>query len=59
MNWLRPLTLELHIAYLRWALSEMHPMHPDVPGNVMQLRHLLAERDSAPPSILRRTYEWL
>jgi hypothetical protein len=59
MKAIRPLTLELHIFYLRWALSEMHPMHPDVPRNVLRLRGLLAERDNLPPNVIRRVYAWL
>lgn len=47
MNWLRPLLIELRLAYLRWALREIDPMHPDLPGIVAEIRQLEAER-SAP-----------
>lgn len=58
MNPLRPLFREASIAYYRWALREIHPLHADVPHIVHQLRHLLNERH-ARPCILRRTLEWL
>ncbi len=59
MNWLRPLTIEWQIFYTRWALSEIPPLHEDVPMLVTRLRNLRAERECAPPSVLRRTYNWL
>ena len=54
----RPLIREASIAYYRWALAEIHPMHPDVPHIVHRLRDLLAERHAA-PCYLRRAVEWL
>jgi hypothetical protein len=49
---------EASIVYLRWALKEIHPMHPDVPRIVLTLRDLLAER-YARPCYLRRVLRWL
>lgn len=34
----------LCIAGLRWALSEIHPCHPDVPYIVRRLHHLRSTR---------------
>lgn len=58
MKPLRPLVREASIAYYRWALAEINPMHPDLPRIVHRLRDLLAER-YARPCYLRRIYEWL
>jgi hypothetical protein len=55
---IRPLLREAHIFYLRWALAEIHPMHPDVPGIVLKLRALLNERH-ATDCYLRRVIQWL
>lgn len=55
---LRPLVREFHIAYLRWALSEICPMHQDVPAIVLKLRALLHER-YARTCYLRATWSWL
>jgi hypothetical protein len=44
MTWLRPFIREARIAYYRWALAEMPPLHPDVPYVVHRLRSLLDER---------------
>lgn len=29
----------LDLAYLRWALRSIHPLHPDVPFIVRQIAH--------------------
>lgn len=42
---LRPLLLELQIAYYRRASAQIHPLHPDVALVTLTLRDLLAERD--------------
>jgi len=55
---MRPLIREASIVYLRWALREINPMHPDVPRIVLTLRDLLAER-YAQPCYLRRVWSWL
>ena len=44
---LRPLVREAKLAYLRWALREIHPLHADVPQIVLAVNQLQAER-SAP-----------
>jgi hypothetical protein len=38
------LWLELQIFYYRWALHDMHPLHPDVPRNVLTLQQLMDAR---------------
>lgn len=38
---MNPLLRELRIFYCRWALSEMHPLHPDVPKLTLYLRDLI------------------
>lgn len=35
-----PVLRLIEAAYLRWALSELHPLHPDVPEIVSRLSHL-------------------
>jgi hypothetical protein len=55
---LRPIAREAHIFYLRWALAEIAPMHPDVPQIVLTLRQLLDER-YARRCYLRTTWSWL
>lgn len=55
---LRPLARELAIAYYRWALAEISPMHPDVPYIVHRLRRLLDDQ-YARPCYLRRVAQWL
>lgn len=55
---IRPLLREAHIAYLRWAVAEIHPMHADVPRIVLTLRELLNER-YARTCYLRKTLQWL
>lgn len=48
MKALRPLLREAQIAYLRWALRELSPLHPDVPAIVRKLAQLVAERPPVP-----------
>lgn len=51
---------EWRIFYLRWALSEMHPLHPDVPRNVQRLRALLDQRHAdTRTNIIRAAWRWL
>lgn len=58
MNCIRPLVREASIVFYRWALAEIHPLHPDVPHIVHRLRDLLAERYST-NCYLRRALQWL
>lgn len=58
MNAIRPLIREARIAYYRWALAEINPLHPDVPRIVHRLRSLRAERYSQ-PCALRAVWRWL
>lgn len=44
MSWLRPLLIEVELAYLRWARLEIDPLHPDLPRIVARIRQLEAER---------------
>lgn len=37
---LRALPAALEREYLRWALREIHPLHPDVPFIVARIRQL-------------------
>lgn len=53
---LRPLWRETAIAYYRWALREIHPLHPDVPFIVRRLRALLDERGPRP---ILAAWRWL
>jgi hypothetical protein len=55
---LRPLIREASIAFYRWALSEINPMHPDVPQIVLTLRRLLDER-YARRCYLRAAWSWM
>lgn len=54
----RPLVREWRIAFYRWALREIDPMHDDVPRIVLRLRNLLAER-YARPCYLQSVWRWL
>lgn len=54
-----PLLREFRIAYLRWALREIDPLHADVTHVVTTLRRLLDERAAGSPSIARRVWGWL
>ena len=50
------------IWWYRWALAELQhkdPTHPDISFIVLRLRTLLDERAAQPPSLLRRTWQWL
>lgn len=58
MKAIRPVIRELSIAYYRWALAEIDPLHEDVPFIVHRLRDLLVERN-ARRCYLRRGLEWL
>ena len=44
MRGLRPVLRELRLAYFRWALREVHPLHKDVPYIVLKIHELTAER---------------
>jgi hypothetical protein len=43
MNPIRYFWREWERLYLKWALSEICPLHPDVPGIVHRLRELEAK----------------
>lgn len=45
---LRALWLHAKRAYLRWALVELHPLHPDLPQAVRELRDVEAELRGRP-----------
>jgi hypothetical protein len=51
MPGLQPLWREIRIAWYRWALANMGPLHRDVPEVVHRLNDLIAQR----PPIERRT----
>lgn len=44
MSWLKPLLIELQLAYLHWALREIDPLHADVPYIIVRINYLEAER---------------
>jgi hypothetical protein len=44
MSTLRLFVRELRLAYLLWAAREIHPLHADVPGIVLRIRHLQDQR---------------
>lgn len=46
MNWLRPLIRECRLFYLHWAMCDIHPLHPDLPDIVTEIRELEAERQA-------------
>jgi len=56
---IRPLIREFQIAYYAWAQREINPLHPDVGHIATRLVCLRAERECAPPSVLRRVYDWI
>ena len=39
-----PLWIEARLAYYRWALREIHPLHADLPHIVCRLNLIEAER---------------
>ena len=50
---------EWRIFYLRWALGEMSPLHPDLPQVVTRLRQLLDQRHAdTRPNIIRTAWQW-
>jgi hypothetical protein len=59
VTWLRPFIREARIAYYRWALAEIDPMHPDVPYIVHRLRVLLDERQKCGPGPIETAWRWL
>lgn len=57
----RPLVREASIAFYRWArhdLQRKDPGHPDLPGIIVRLRDLRAERRTQ-PSIVKAAVRWL
>lgn len=44
MNAIRPLLRAAQLFYFRWALAEIHPLHPDVGYIVHRLAQLRSER---------------
>jgi hypothetical protein len=44
MNALRPLWQLAQLTWYRWALSEIHPLHDDVPHIVRTISQLEAQR---------------
>lgn len=40
MSGIKPLWDALALAYYRWALSEIRPLHPDVPRIVLRVNQL-------------------
>jgi hypothetical protein len=54
---LRPLWREAAIYHYRWAVQEMHPLHPDLPMAITNLRAWLDERDER--CYIKRGLQWL
>lgn len=45
MSGLAPVINLARLLYLKWALREINPMHPDVPGIVRKINELEFERN--------------
>ena len=43
---LRPLFVLIVLAYYRWAMSQIDPLHPDVPEILLRINDLERERAS-------------